>query len=165
MTAPRVVAISGKYIAGFREALDVVAREKKYLGLLKAPPLAVSRRFVRDNIAKGNPAFVALVGAKVVGWCDVRRVEMDTTPHRGVLGIGVIPDYRGRGIGRALMERTLSEAWKRGFTRVELTVRADNDRAAALYRRLGFADEGLQRNAFLVDGKYHDLYLMAMLKE
>jgi RimJ/RimL family protein N-acetyltransferase len=165
MSAPRIVAISEKYIAGFREALDIVAREKKYLGLLKAPALAVTRRFVRDNLARRNPQFVALAGGEVVGWCDVRRVEMDATPHRGVLGVGVIPDWRGQGIGRRLMERTIDETWKRGFTRIELTVRTDNERAAALYRRLGFADEGVQRNAFLVDGRYHDLCLMAMLKE
>ena len=164
MTAARIVPISEKHVEGFREALDIVAREKKYLGLLKAPPLSVSRRFVRDNLTRNNPAFVALAGAKVVGWCDVRRIEMDTTLHRGVLGIGVIPEYRGQGIGAALMTRTIAAAWERGFTRVELTVRTDNVRAAAMYRRLGFADEGVQRHAFLVDGRYHDLYLMALLK-
>jgi len=165
MSAARIVAISERHIEGFREALDTVAREKKYLALLKAPPLAISRRFVRDNIAKRNPQFVALDGDRVVGWCDVRRLEMDATLHWGILGIGVVPEYRGRGIGRQLLDRTIAEAWKRGFTRIELTVRTDNERAAALYRQLGFADEGIKRNAFLVDGRYHDLYLMALLKE
>ena len=132
MSAARVVAISERYIEGFREALDIVAREKKYLAMLKAPPLAVTRRFVRDNLAKGNPQFVAVAGARVVGWCDVRRLPMDATLHWGILGIGVVPEHRGSGLGRALMERTIAEAWKRGFTRIELTERADNERAAAL---------------------------------
>ena len=58
----RIVPISERYIEGFREAIDVVAREKKYLALTQAPALSVSRRFVRDNLAKRNPQFVALVG-------------------------------------------------------------------------------------------------------
>jgi ribosomal protein S18 acetylase RimI-like enzyme len=165
MTAARIVAISEKHITGFREALDVVAREKKYLAMTKAFPPAETRKFVRNGLAKGNPHFVALAGARVVGWADIQRVPRDTMQHVGVLGIGIVPEYRERGIGRLLMERVIEEAWKRGITRVELTVRADNERAAALYRALGFVDEGVRRNAFLVDGRYYDLRSMALLRE
>ena len=50
-----------------------------------------------------------------------------------------------------------------GFHRVELTVREDNTNAIALYKQIGFAKEGVQRDAVRVDGVYEDLILMAVL--
>jgi RimJ/RimL family protein N-acetyltransferase len=50
-----------------------------------------------------------------------------------------------------------------GLRRVELTVRESNTGAIALYRRIGFAIEGLQRNRIRVDGSYENLVLMGLL--
>jgi len=79
--------------------------------------------------------------------------------------MGVIDSHRGRGIGRALMEAALHAAWNKGFTRIELTVRADNTRAKQLYESFGFAVEGLCKRHILVKGEYADSYLMALLHE
>ncbi|WP_315757465.1 MULTISPECIES: GNAT family N-acetyltransferase [unclassified Bradyrhizobium] len=43
--------------------------------------------------------------------------------HCGTLGIGLLPAHRGRGIGRALIRRTMDAALAVGLTRIELTVR------------------------------------------
>lgn len=48
-------------------------------------------------------------------------------------------------------------------SRRRLTVRADNLHAKALYERLGFEIEGMQRHAFRVDGVTHDSFAMALL--
>jgi len=61
------------------------------------------------------------------------------------------------------MRSAIEAAWATGLTRIELTVRADNGNARALYERLGFGIEGLQRRAFRVDGVYADGYTMALL--
>ena len=42
-------------------------------------------------------------------------------------------------------------------------MREDNAAAIALYEKFGFETEGVQRNAFKVDGRYHDLVMMAVL--
>ena len=42
-------------------------------------------------------------------------------------------------------------------------MREDNLAAIALYEKFGFESEGVQRNAFKVDGRYHDLVMMAVL--
>ena len=52
--------------------------------------------------------------------------------------IAVEPDLQGDGVGRRLMDRVLDEARGRGKTRVGLYVIARNQRARALYERLGF---------------------------
>jgi len=46
---------------------------------------------------------------------------------------------------------------------VELTVREDNRSAIALYEKVGFVTEGLQRNGALVDGEYENIIEMAIL--
>ena len=122
------------------------------------------RKFVLQNIADGVAQFVALDGERVVGWCDVLPKPRPAMGHSGVLGMGVIDSHRGHGIGRALMKTTLQAARERGLTRIELSVRADNDRARRLHENLGFAVEGLCRNHVLVQGKYADSYLMALLR-
>jgi ribosomal protein S18 acetylase RimI-like enzyme len=54
------------------------------------------------------------------------------------LGIAVHPAERGRGVGRALIERLHEEARARGAERVRLTVEAGNDAARRLYEELGY---------------------------
>ncbi len=55
-----------------------------------------------------------------------------------VTQICVLPEYRGRGIGEALMAMTSQNLIKRGFTMLSLTVTEANAGAVALYHRLGF---------------------------
>lgn len=158
-----IVPIGEEHIDGFRAAVDSVARERKYLALLEAPPEADSRKYVLDNIAAGAPHFVALADGKVVGWCDVAVKPWPTLRHSGILGMGVLREYRGRGIGRALMDATLQAAKAKGIARIELTVRVDNEPARRLYESVGFATEGLCKRHMQVDGKFVDSWLMALL--
>jgi len=151
-------------IESFHACLDAVAREKKYLALHEAPPLDSVRSFVRVNIASGAPQFVAREHSSVVGWCDILPGWHHSRRHCGSLGIGLLPPYRGRGLGRRLLEACVAKAWEVGMTRVELEVREDNPRAIKLYEQLGFAHEGLRRQAMLVDGIYYDTFAMSLIK-
>jgi RimJ/RimL family protein N-acetyltransferase len=165
MTAYQIVPIAEEHIPGFRAAVDVVAREKKYLAFLEAPPHEEVMRFVLDNIARGYPQFVVLSAGTVVGWCDVipNRSRVIYS-HCGALGIGLLPEFRGIGIGRQLLRRTIDAAFAFGLTRIELTVRERNANAIALYKSLGFETEGLHRDAVGIEGEYENLYSMALLR-
>jgi len=161
----QIVPIAEEHIPGFRAAVDVVARETKYLAFLEAPPLEDVTRFVRDNMERGYPQFVVLSAGTVVGWCDVipNRTRVIYS-HCGSLGIGLLPEFRGKGIGRQLMQRAIEAAFAFGLTRIELTVRERNANAIALYKSLGFEVEGLHRNAVCIGGQYENLYSMALLR-
>lgn len=130
-----ILPIANEHIEGFHKALDTVAREREYLSLLEAFPLAETRDFVLGMIAKGNPQFVALAGSDVVGWCDISRHAFPSHAHAGKLGMGIIPSYRGQGLGRRLVGATLQAARDAGIERVELSVHADNIRAVRSMRR------------------------------
>jgi ribosomal protein S18 acetylase RimI-like enzyme len=161
----QIVPITEEHISGFRAAVDAVARERRYLAFLEAPPLENVTRFVLDNIEHGYPQFVVASADTVVGWCDVlpNRTRVIYS-HCGTLGVGLLPDFRGKGIGRKLMGQTIDAAFAFGLTRIELTVREENVNAIALYKSLGFEIEGLHRNAVCIEGQYENLYSMALLR-
>ena len=76
--------------------------------------------------------------------------------------MGIVPSYRGRGLGLKLINATVAQARKEGFVRIELFVHADNARAIALYRAVGFVVEGVKRDAYRVDGRSVELIDMAL---
>jgi ribosomal protein S18 acetylase RimI-like enzyme len=156
--------IAEEHIPSFRETLDAVAREQKFLSFLEAPPLEQIRHFVLNNIKQGYPEIVVLVDDEVAGWCDVLPNPRRTVQaHCGTLGMGLLPKYRVQGIGRKLMERTLDAALAFGFTRIELTVREANVNAIILYKGLGFEVEGLHRKAVRIEGPYENTLSMALV--
>jgi len=160
-----IAPISAEHIVSFRSALDQVAREKRYLAMIEAPPLEQVASFVGENIKKGIAQFVALSGGEVVGWTDIVPAWAHGVCHRGSVGMGVLPQFRGQGIGRRLLEACIAKSWANGLTRVELEVRADNMNAVHLYERLGFKREGIKRQGIRIEGQYHDTLAMALLRD
>ncbi|MEZ5703342.1 MAG: GNAT family N-acetyltransferase [Burkholderiaceae bacterium] len=162
--AVEVVPVAEAHFEGLYRALDSVARERRFLAFLQAPPKDEAFAFFRQIVARRLCQVVAVEDGAVLGWCDVLPTHGEARAHVGVLGIGVVGEARGRGIGRRLMELAVDGAWARGMSRIELTVRADNPRAQALYERLGFVVEGVQRGAFCVDGASFDAHAMALVR-
>lgn len=158
-----IVPIAPAHIDSFHRALDLIARERRYLALLEAPPIEEFRGYVQNIVNRGYPQFVALSVGEVVGWCDVLPKTWPIYAHTGVLGVALLPALRGQGVGTRLIARTLEAARAFGLSRVELTVRENNRGAIALYRKFGFAIEGLKRNALKVDGHYENQVMMALL--
>jgi ribosomal protein S18 acetylase RimI-like enzyme len=63
-------------------------------------------------------------------------------PLLNVHDLAVLPEHRGRGIGRALLQAAEDRARQKGCCKLTLEVRDDNTRARALYRSFGFGDDG-----------------------
>jgi len=157
------IPITQSHIEGFHRALNFVARERRYLAFLEAPPAESTRAFVLNNIAQGYPQWVVLSAGGVVGWCDIVPKSRPVHAHVGVLGVALLPEFRGQGIGERLIRQTLEAARAFGLHRVELTVREANGNAIALYKKIGFELEGLMRDAIKVDDACENVVLMALL--
>ena len=165
-----IVPTQDEHVLGFQRCVDVVARERKYLTFVEGPPLEMAREFVRHVVTTGGVHLVALAPSasqdtesQVVGWCDIIRDTRTGFTHSGRLGMGLLPLYRGRGLGARLMLAALERAAEQGLDRIELEVYASNSRAITLYERLGFVREGVKRAARRLDGCVEDSVLMARL--
>jgi ribosomal protein S18 acetylase RimI-like enzyme len=158
-----VVPIEERHIDGFHRTLDRVARERRYLAFLEGPPIETTRAFVLENIKRRHPQYVAVTAGEVIGWCDITPKERPIYAHVGVLGMGLLPQFRGQGIGSKLIRSTPAAARTIGLHRVELTVRENNNGAIELYKKVGFKIEGVQRDAVHVDGAYENVVSMAAL--
>jgi GNAT superfamily N-acetyltransferase len=149
-------------VPAFLEAVGAVARERRWLMALDAFPADATLAFVQDNLARGHPQVVAALDGRIVGWCDiVPLAPFEGFLHNGRLGMGVVAEWRGRGLGGALMDAALALAPTAGFSRIELEAFAFNSVALALYRGRGFVVEGLKRGVRILDGRADDLVCMA----
>ncbi len=135
-------------------------------GTLQLPDMPLASR--TEGIARVDPQalkLVAVAGDRVVGMVGLNPPQPSLRrAHVRVLAIALLPPWQGRGLGRRLMDRALDWAdnWA-GVLRVELHVHADNPRAIALYRSLGFVEEGRHRGYALKAGRYVDSLSMARL--
>jgi len=81
--------------------------------------------------------------------------------HTAELGICIIQDCCGMGIGRLLMDAAMDAARRDGqLHSLCLTVDADNEAGLRLYSRCGFQEYGRYRASVYIDGAYHDMVLM-----
>jgi ribosomal protein S18 acetylase RimI-like enzyme len=115
--------------------------------------------------AEGNAvAMVAEVDSHVVGLCEVGRVlPSPEASHRGVLGIAIRKEHRGRGVGTAMLERTIQECKKRKFEVIELSVFSNNYTAKRLYEKFNFKTIGVRPRAIKRDGSYLDEDIMILV--
>lgn len=156
----QIVYANEKYFSSFYEALSIVAKERIYIEMIEAPPFEKVVNFQTSLIAMNGPVYYALADEKVVGWCDVFPEDNPRQNHRGGLGMALLPEFRGQGVGSQLLQKVLDHAKIFGLEKVELQVYNTNTSAVALYKKFGFEQEGLIRKYRKLDGQYFDCLSM-----
>jgi ribosomal protein S18 acetylase RimI-like enzyme len=110
-----------------------VAEERD--GIATEPPVDVEARAASWTL---DGTLVAVAGAELVG-----SVHVDESRHGfGEIGMAVTREWRGRGVGSALLTAAIEWARERGLHKLSLSVFAHNAAAIALYRKFGFVEEG-----------------------
>lgn len=107
--------------------------------------------------------FVAEQEGKLVGYLFAVGGSAERKLHSAYLVIGILKEYRGKGIGTRLFENVTAWAKKQNISRLELTVVTQNEAGVALYKKSGFEIEGTKRNSLVIGGKFFDEYYMAKL--
>ena len=122
---------------------------------------------IRKSNEKGNLYIVYEVDKKVVGFLIFNRYELERLRHAGTMGMGIREAYCNQGIGTKLIEFLISWAKEqKGLEKICLGVVSINDRAIKVYKRMGFVEEGRQRNQIKYeDGSYGDDVLMGFYIE
>ena len=91
----------------------------------------------------GKLLVVAEVDGEIVGSVDMGNGERKRIQHVGTVGITVLKDFRGLGVGKALMESVIEWASKHSvIEKIGLEVFSNNAGAINLYKKLGFVEEG-----------------------
>ena len=98
-----------------------------------------------------NVMLVAKVDGKIVGDASLSRLPRRMN-HRGEVGVSVLREYWGKGIGSGLLSEILKFAKENAFEIVDLQVRSDNLQAIHLYEKFGFQKIG-HHPAFFKIGK------------
>lgn len=104
---------------------------------------------------------LGFVDGEYVGNCSLMGMEQGRYHHRVSLGIALYQKYTGCGIGKAMIGKLIEIAREHQFEQIELEVVADNQRAIALYKKMGFEIFGtFPNNMKYKDGTYADAYWM-----
>ena len=122
-------------------------------------------RFLEEKTASPNGIeIIALVDGKLAGTAGIEAVGTKyKVRHRAEFGIGILRDYWGLGLGKALTCACIQCAKAAGYTQLELNVVADNRRAVSLYRNLGFEEFGRNiRGFYSRTGTYQELIYMLL---
>jgi ribosomal protein S18 acetylase RimI-like enzyme len=108
-----------------------------------------------------NTQFGGFVSGELMAIVGFHPLEGLKLSHKGVLwGMYVRPECRGTGLATALVESLIEYAREHHVEQIQLTVTASNPRALRFYRRMGFSEYGLERNALKYKGIYYDETLM-----
>ena len=90
--------------------------------------------------------YVAREGRRVVAMANL--IYTISTAEGGTAALFedlvVLPTHRGRGVGSELVRFVIEQARKKGVLRLTLLTDMQNERAHALYRKLGFADSSMK---------------------
>lgn len=135
--AAGVVTIVNSYAAepiGGGRALAPDVRER-LIPALRDHPTAL----VLLALADEEPVGVAV--------CFFGFSTFNARPLLNIHDLAVLPQYRGMGAGRALLQAAEAHARREGCCKLTLEVQEDNTRARAIYRRFGFADSAAGASA------------------
>ena len=123
--------------------------------------------FLKEKTESPNEIeIVAVVDGVVAGTAGIEAVGAKyKLKHRAELGIAILKEYWGLGLGKALMEACIECAKDAGYTQLELNVVAENERAVALYRKMGFVEYGRNPRGFnsRVSGYQEVVYMLLVL--
>jgi GNAT superfamily N-acetyltransferase len=111
---------------------------------------------LRHNESETRTFFVATVEEDAVGWLHVAAPGLPEMRHTAELTIGVLEDYRGTGIGSALMEMGLEWAAEQGYRKVYQGTQAGNERGIAFLEANGWEREAVRKGQYLVGGELVD---------
>ena len=115
------------------ELFAAVAEERD--GIATEPPVDVEARALSWAL---DGTLVASTGDEIVG-----SIHVDASRHGfGEIGMTVAREWRGRGVGSALLTAAIGWARERGLHKLSLSVFPHNAAAIALYRKFGFVEEG-----------------------
>ena len=107
-------------------------------------------KFLEEKTQSPNVIeIIALIDGKAVGTAGIEAIGSKyKVKHRAEMGISILKEYWGIGLGKALTEACIKCARQAGYAQLELSVVAENERAISLYQSVGFSEYGRNPKGF-----------------
>lgn len=153
--------------AELRDAASIVKAEQEIAqepGFFCSLPSELSVQNVKNTIESSNGVyFVAELNGHLAGHAFLEILPLQSLKHIAQLNIAVHKRFQNRGIGTLLMNRIIEWAKEsKLIEKIELNVRASNTRAIALYKKMGFFEEGCLTHRVKTITGYIDDILMSL---
>ena len=170
MSSPHPVTLRSRSEADvdvlFKLATDLSTWEERS----PSTPAPVTRGTFEARLAQSDAdssgktmSFVIDVDGEAVG--SVSLFEFDALARHAEVGIALVAEHRGKGIGTAAISQIVDFAFVRcNLRRVHLQAIASNLGAIRAYEKAGFVIEGRQREHAWVRGQYEDIVTMGLLR-
>ncbi len=118
-----------------------------------------------DSEEARNLFLVAEAEGRLLGFCRCQGSALKRLSHQVEFGICILKEFWGYGVGRKLLQETISWADAAGVEKIGLHVLETNTTAIRLYETFGFEQEGLlRRDKRLSDGQFYNTIVMGRLK-
>jgi ribosomal protein S18 acetylase RimI-like enzyme len=142
--------------------LDVVASERIHSAIDRVWTVEEERRYLealspRETVHVAMDETRGIVGLQIL---DRWSSTIASMGHVGQVGTFLLPEWRGKGIGRELWAATVAFARAARYRKLVICVRASNRTAQAFYRSLGFKDCGRLARQVVIDGVEDDELLL-----
>lgn len=137
-------------------------------GYFCSGPSELSEQNVIETIRKLEKTHVGIYvvaeeEGQIIGHAFLEPLPLQSICHVAELSIVVHEGWQEQGIGTALMHYLIDWAkHSEMIEKIELSVRASNARAIALYKKMGFVEEGRLKNRLKIKNRYVDDVLMAL---
>ena len=120
--------------------------------------------WINSFIQKENSLLlVAEYENEIIGNIDITGSSRIIMQHTGVIGMGMLKEWRNSGLGTELMKHSIN--WSKENPILEilwLQVYCENELGLSLYRKMNFKDNGIIKNYFKLNGKYYDNLTMSL---
>ncbi|HFD1744233.1 TPA: N-acetyltransferase family protein [Enterococcus faecium] len=151
--------------------MEQVNSETEFLALDEAelllPPETLSEELSYMYESNNNLLLLAINEGTIVGTASVKADSQFRLSHVGEVGISILQEYWGMGLGTLMLEEIINWAKEMGVLfRLELDVQVRNERAVHLYQKMGFQIEAVIPRGVRTDlGEFLDVYKMSYLIE
>lgn len=107
------------------------------------------------------PRLVANSEDQIVGWAALSPVSLRAV-YAGVaeISVYVANDWRGKGVGRALLETLVVESEKNAIWTLQASIFPENIRSLALHKSCGFREVGRRERIGKMNGVWRDTILL-----
>jgi len=137
--APQIRRFASRDRTQLIQTIDAVCGEGRWMSTTRFEPTPAWTHALEEPDCVNHLLLVVEDKDRVVGWCRTLPTKCQQDKQEATLGIGLLPAYRDRGIGTALVRQALAWAGGAGYQRIRLTTHPNNARAIHVFRRCGFS--------------------------